>query len=81
LRSKVVNGRIVVENPNRKLSGLGFCRKGEHCELATKRYNEILRNQKIVVMESKDSRSMFAYSLICPIVIPLILIAAGEFAS
>lgn len=44
LESKRVDGKIVVENPNRKLAGFLFCKKGEPSELATRRYREILRN-------------------------------------
>jgi hypothetical protein len=44
LESKMVDGKIVVERVNRKLSGLSFCKKGEPSELATKRYHEILKN-------------------------------------
>ena len=46
LKSKTVNGKIVVENPNRKLANFSFCKKGEPSELATKRYHEILNNLK-----------------------------------
>jgi len=44
LESKLVDGKIVVENPSRKLAGFLFCKKGEPSELATRRYHEILRN-------------------------------------
>ncbi len=44
LESKLVNGKIVVEYPNRKLAGLSFCKKGEPSDLATDRYHEILQN-------------------------------------
>jgi hypothetical protein len=44
LESKMVDGKIVVERVNRKLSGLSFCKKGEPSDLATKRYHEILKN-------------------------------------
>lgn len=43
LNSKLVNGKIVIENPNRKLAGFSFCKKGEPSELATRRYHEILK--------------------------------------
>jgi len=46
LKSKTVNGKIVVENPNRKLANFSFCKKGEPSDLATKRYHEILDNLK-----------------------------------
>lgn len=44
LESKMVDGQIVVERVVPKLAGLSFCRKGQASELATIRYNEILRN-------------------------------------
>lgn len=44
LESKLVNGKVVVENPNSKLARFSFCRKGEPSELATSRYQEILKN-------------------------------------
>lgn len=44
LESKLVNGKIVVENPNRKLAEMSFCKKGKPSDLATERYHEILEN-------------------------------------
>jgi hypothetical protein len=44
LESKLVNSKIVVENPNRKLVDFSFCKKGEPSDLATNRYQEILDN-------------------------------------
>ena len=44
LESKLDNGKIVVENPNRKLSGFIFCKKGKPSDIATERYREILKN-------------------------------------
>lgn len=44
LESKLTNGKIVVENPNRKLVGFSFCKKEEPSDLATERYHEILKN-------------------------------------
>lgn len=44
LESMLVKGKIVVENPHRKLAGFSFCKKGEVSELATERYHEILKN-------------------------------------
>lgn len=44
LESKMVDGKIVVERVNRKLSGFTFYKKGEPSELATNRYHEILTN-------------------------------------
>lgn len=37
-------GRVVVERPNRKLSGLTCCAAGRPSDLATARYREIMRN-------------------------------------
>lgn len=42
LESKTSDGQIVVERVVPKLANLGFCRKGQPSELATKRYREIL---------------------------------------
>lgn len=44
LESKLVNGSIIVENPNRKLAKFTFCKKGETSDIATERYLEILKN-------------------------------------
>jgi hypothetical protein len=44
LESKLVNGRMIVENPNRKLARFSFCEKGKPSTLATERYYEILKN-------------------------------------
>jgi len=44
LESKLVNGKIIIENPNRKLTGFSFCKKGKSSDLATERYHEILKN-------------------------------------
>lgn len=44
LQGKMIGGQIVVERPHAKLAKLGFCKKGETSELATKRYREILAN-------------------------------------
>ncbi|MBN1185373.1 MAG: hypothetical protein JXB49_24020 [Bacteroidales bacterium] len=46
LKSKIVNGKIIVENPNKKLANFFFCRKGKPSNLATERYYEILNNLK-----------------------------------
>jgi hypothetical protein len=46
LKSKMVNGKIIIENPNRKLANFYFCKKGEPSDLATERYHEILNNLK-----------------------------------
>ena len=44
LRSKLADGRIVVERVNPKLARFSFCRKGETSDLATRRCGEILEN-------------------------------------
>ncbi len=44
LKSKTINGQIVVERVVPKLAKLTFCKKGQASALATKRYNEILEN-------------------------------------
>lgn len=44
LESKLVDGKVVVENPHRKLANLDFCRKGAPSDAATVHYCEILRN-------------------------------------
>ncbi len=41
LDEKVVDGKMTVENPNRQLAGLSFCKKGEPSELATIRYKKL----------------------------------------
>lgn len=44
LKSKLVDGKIIVERIVPKLSKLSFCEKEQPSELATKRYQEILKN-------------------------------------
>jgi len=44
LESKLEDGKVVVENPNRRLAKLAFCRKGEASKAATRRYEEIRKN-------------------------------------
>lgn len=41
-----INGRLIVERPNRKLEKLDICRKGEPSEAATERYLEIVKNME-----------------------------------
>jgi hypothetical protein len=43
-KSKMVDGQIVVERIVPKLAKFSFCKKGEPSVLATRRYQEILRN-------------------------------------
>lgn len=45
LESKLVDGKVVVESPQRKLNGFSFCQKEEPSELATIRYQEIVQNR------------------------------------
>jgi len=44
LQSKMVDGQIVVQRVVPKLARLSFCEKGKPSELATLRYNEIIKN-------------------------------------
>ena len=44
LQTRVSEQGLVVENPNRRLAKLAFCRRGEPSRAATKRYREILKN-------------------------------------
>lgn len=44
LKSKLMDGQIVVERIVPKLAGLSFCKKGKTSAPATKRYNEIIEN-------------------------------------
>ncbi|TCI81089.1 prenyltransferase [Exiguobacterium sp. SH0S1] len=44
LQSKLVDDKIVVERVVPKLAKLSFCQKGKPSELATLRYNQILKN-------------------------------------
>ncbi len=44
LKEKTAEGKIIVENPNRRLTKLSFCKKNETSEIATLKFNEILEN-------------------------------------
>ena len=44
LQSKLIDGKVVVENPHRKLANLSFSRKGVPNDVATIHYREILGN-------------------------------------
>ncbi len=44
LEAKLVDGQVVVENPNRRLAKFAFCEKGQPGRLATKRFREIRKN-------------------------------------
>ncbi len=48
LKSKLVNGQIIIERVVPKLAKLSFCEKGKPSDLATKRYQEILRNLSLI---------------------------------
>lgn len=43
LESKVLDGKLMVENPHRLLAKLDFCRRGEPSELASMKYLEMKR--------------------------------------
>jgi hypothetical protein len=40
-------GRMIVERPNRKLSGLTICPKGKPSAAASARYQEIMKNMEL----------------------------------
>ena len=44
MESKLIDGKIVIERINPKLSTFSFCKKGEASDLGTKLYHEILKN-------------------------------------
>jgi hypothetical protein len=44
LKNKLTDGKMIVENPNRPLADLDFCRKGQASELTTIRFAELLKN-------------------------------------
>ena len=44
LKRKLIKGKMIIENPNKKLADLDFCRKGQQSELATIKFMEIIRN-------------------------------------
>jgi hypothetical protein len=44
LKSKMVDSKIIVANPNAKLANFSFCKKGEPSDIATERYHEIVNN-------------------------------------
>lgn len=44
LESKLIDRKVVVENPKRQLADFAFCKKGEPSALATRRYREIVKN-------------------------------------
>lgn len=44
LNSKTIDGKVIIENTHSKLASFSFCQKGQPSLLATKRYQEILKN-------------------------------------
>ncbi|MHC4586772.1 MAG: prenyltransferase, partial [Planctomycetota bacterium] len=46
LESKLANGKMIVENPHKKLAKFSFCEKGKPSAIATERYHQILENIK-----------------------------------
>ena len=44
LQAKLVDGKMVVENPNRQLTKIAFCFKGQPSDIATKRFKELVKN-------------------------------------
>jgi hypothetical protein len=44
LQKKLMENKIVIENPNRQLMNMSFCLKGKPSEIATIRYNEMINN-------------------------------------
>ena len=44
LQDKIADNQFIVERVSPKLSKLAFCKKGQPCDIMTKRYNEILGN-------------------------------------
>jgi hypothetical protein len=44
LEEKLKDGKMIVENPNRQLAQMDFCRKGQPSEIATGKYREIITN-------------------------------------
>jgi hypothetical protein len=48
LKSKLQDGQMIVENPNRLLANLDFCKKERPSAVATKRFREIEKNSRTV---------------------------------
>ena len=44
LESKLIDGKVIIERVNPKLSAFAFCKKGEPNDLGTKLYHEIMKN-------------------------------------
>lgn len=48
LSTKLQDGKIIIENPNRHLSTMNLCQKGQPSAVATLRYRELLDNVKVI---------------------------------
>jgi hypothetical protein len=44
LNEKLLDGKMIVENPNKQLAAFDFCRKGIPSDLATIKYNDLIKN-------------------------------------
>lgn len=44
LKDKLINGKMIIENPNRQLAEMVFCRKGQQSELATIKFKDLMKN-------------------------------------
>jgi hypothetical protein len=44
LKKKLMNGKMIIENPNRQLAEMDFCRKGQQSELATIKFKDLMIN-------------------------------------
>lgn len=44
LKKKLINGKMIIENPNRQLAEMDFCRKGQQSELATIKFKDLMIN-------------------------------------
>jgi hypothetical protein len=44
LKKKLINGQMIIENPNRQLAEMDFCRKGQQSELATIKFKDLVLN-------------------------------------
>ena len=44
LQEKLINGKMIIENPNRQSAEMDFCRKGRQSELATTKFKDLMRN-------------------------------------
>jgi len=44
LKEKIANGKMTVENPNKRLGDMDFCKKNQQSELATIKFKYIMKN-------------------------------------